>query len=126
MGLGSGSNNFIEPYALTLLICFAREKNCTHLQIFGDSMIIINSINKVQFCHILSLNSILTKTQRLLEELDTFSCQHVYREQNVEVDKLSKIGLTLPHRHWKILELNNGNFLEYYQRPFIDDLEHIN
>ena len=104
---------------------FAREKNCTHLQMFGDSIIVINWINKVQFCHSVFLNSILVETQRLLEELDTFSCRHVYREQNVEVHQLSKLGLTLPHGQWKILEQNNENFHEYYHRPFIEGLEQI-
>lgn len=98
MDLGRRSNNYAEICALKLLLYFFREKNCTQLHIFGDSMLIINQINKVQFCHNVLLNSILTETQRILEELDNFSCRHVYKEQNVEVDQVSKLGLTLPHR----------------------------
>lgn len=126
MGVGGGSNNFPELCALKLLLCFAREKNCTHLQIFSDSMIITNWINKGQICHNLLLNAVLTETPRLLEELDTFSCRHVYGERNVEADQLPKIGLTIPHEHWKILEQINGTFHEYYHMPFIDKLDQIN
>ena len=51
LGLGWGTNNFAELLTLKLLLTFARERNCAHIQIFGDSMLVINWINKVQICH---------------------------------------------------------------------------
>ena len=123
MALVHGSNNYVELCALKLMLCFAREKNCTHLQMFGDSIIVINWINKVQLCHSVFLNSVMAETQRLMEELDSFSCRHVYREQNTTTDQLSNLGLTLPLGKWKITKQINKFSHEYYHRPFIEGLE---
>ena len=41
-GLGRGSNNFAELMVLKLLLLFGVEKNCHTLQVFGDSMIVID------------------------------------------------------------------------------------
>ena len=46
MGLGTRSNNYVELMTLKLLLCFAIERNCKMLQVFGDSMVVINWINK--------------------------------------------------------------------------------
>ena len=37
VGLGSGTNNFVEICALKLLLSLAREKHIVKFQIFGDS-----------------------------------------------------------------------------------------
>ena len=41
-GLGVGTNNFAELFALKLLISLALKKQIKHIQIFGDSMLVIN------------------------------------------------------------------------------------
>ena len=43
-GLGDGTNNFVELLTLKLLFLFYLEKGCLMLQVFGDSMIILNWI----------------------------------------------------------------------------------
>ena len=63
LGLVQGTNNFAELLTLKLLLTFARERNCTHTQIFGDSMLVINWINKVQICHNVFLNTVIADTQ---------------------------------------------------------------
>jgi hypothetical protein len=47
MGLGPGTNNYAELMALKLLLTFAGEKGINSLQIFGDSMVVINWIRKI-------------------------------------------------------------------------------
>ena len=42
VGLGMGTNNFAEVMALKLLVHFAVEKDIKRIQIYGDSLIIIN------------------------------------------------------------------------------------
>ena len=42
MGLGEGTNNYVELLGLKLLLCFALAKGYKCLQIFGDSLIVIN------------------------------------------------------------------------------------
>ena len=95
MGLGIGSNNYAELMDLNLLLCFAIEKNCKRIQIFGDSLVILNWINKNQRCRNLSLSTLFEESIRLLSNFDSITCKHVYRERNEEVDKLSKAGLNL-------------------------------
>ena len=126
MSLDRGSNNFPELASLKLLICFSLEKNCTHLRIFGDSMIVINWINKVQSYHNILLNAFLVEVLRHLEDFDSFSCQHVYKVHNGEVDRVSKLGLNIPHGHCKISEYNNDACFEYYHVPFIYGLIWLN
>ena len=41
-GMGRGSNNFAELMALKLVLLFVVEKDCHSLQVFGDSMIVID------------------------------------------------------------------------------------
>ena len=95
LGLGTGTNNYAELMTLKLLLCFAIERNCRQLQVFGDSMVVINWINKTHKCRIASLNALSEEITRSLSFFETISFTHVYREQNKEVDRLSKKGLTL-------------------------------
>ena len=44
VGLGEGTNNFAKLYALKLLISLSLKKQVKHIQIFGDSMLVINWI----------------------------------------------------------------------------------
>jgi hypothetical protein len=42
LGLGQGTNNYADLLTLKLELLFAKEKELWHLQIFGDSMIVVN------------------------------------------------------------------------------------
>ena len=90
MGLGTGSNNYAELMTLKLLLCFAIERNCKMLQVFGDSLVEINWINKTQRCRNTSLDTLFEEVNRLLADFESISFKHVYRERNMEADKLSK------------------------------------
>jgi hypothetical protein len=59
MGLGPGTNNFVELMALKLLITFVGEKGILNLQIFGDSIVFINWIRKSQKFHNIRLLPLL-------------------------------------------------------------------
>ena len=95
LGLGTRTNNYAELMMLKLLLCFAIERNCRQLQVFGDSMVVINWMNKTQKCRIASLDALYEETIRSLSFFETISFTHVYRERHVEADKLLKKGLTL-------------------------------
>ena len=101
MGLGSGSNNYAELMALKLLLCFAIEINCKKLQVFGDSLVVINWINKIQKCRNTSLDALFEEVSRLLTNFESISLKHVYREQNMDADKLSKAGINMKWGTWK-------------------------
>jgi hypothetical protein len=88
--LGVGSNNYSEIMSLKLLILFAVEKECKTLQVFGDSLLIIYWVNKVQRCHISRLVPILEGVMRIINVFDSISFSHIYRERNKLADRLSK------------------------------------
>jgi hypothetical protein len=48
-GLGVGSNDYSEIMALKLLLLFVVEKECKILQVFGDSLLIINWVKMSHF-----------------------------------------------------------------------------
>ena len=95
MGLGGGTNNFVELMSLKLLLMFALENGCTDLNFLGDSLNVINWINQIQECRHLRLAHIIYSIRQLLLHYNSFSCRHVYRENNKEADKASKEGLRL-------------------------------
>lgn len=94
MGLGPGTNNYAELMSLKLLLLFAGEKGVKTLQIFGDSMIVINWTRKTQKCHNIQLLSLLDKVFRILDTSYSASLQHVYRERNKVADKTLLGGRT--------------------------------
>jgi ribonuclease HI len=95
MGLIFGSNKYVELMALKQLILFARENWVISLQIFGDSLNVVNWTRKLQRCHNIILAPLIEEMDRILNNFDSFSIHHVYREQNVDVDALSKYGIEL-------------------------------
>ena len=116
MGLGSGTNKYVKISSLNLHLYFALEINCTRLQIFIDSMIVINWINKVQKCHNIYLNDLLVEIMMHLEDFDSFSYRHVCKETDVEADQLSEKGVNILNDQWKITKHQNGTYYEYYHR----------
>lgn len=45
-GLGEGTNNFVDLLALKMLLLFVVQKGCRNLQVFSDSMLIINKVSR--------------------------------------------------------------------------------
>jgi ribonuclease HI len=85
-GLGAGTNNFVELLALKFLLLFFVEKGFKTLQVFCDSMIIINWENGVQRCHISRLVPIYEEVLRIITVFYSISFTHLYRERNQLAD----------------------------------------
>ena len=83
-------------------------------------MNVINWVKKTQVCRHLRLENILISIAEIIGSLDTFSCSHVYRENNREVDLALKEGLLLMEGQWKIWEKLDDTEQTYYHRPFIE------
>ena len=120
LGLGGGTNNFAELMSLKLQLMFALEKGCTELNFLGDSFNVINWINQTQECRHLRLAHIISSIRQLLLQFDSYSCRHVYREDNKEADKASKEGLRLALGTWLVKESNEGTVQAFYHRSFIE------
>ena len=120
VGLGEGSNNLAELLSLKLLLIFAAKKGCRSINVCGDLMNVINWIKGFQLCYNLRLDKIISSIRAILDTYVSFSCQHVYRENNQKVDRASKEGLHLEVGRWKIREYLDNVAHEFYHRPFID------
>ena len=46
-GLGEGTNNYVELLSLKILLLFTMEKGCRKINLFGDSLNVINWINGI-------------------------------------------------------------------------------
>lgn len=106
--------------ALKLLLTFAGEKGIRSLQIVGNSMVVINWVNKTQRCHNIRLLPILEEVFIILVSYENYSMWHVYSERNMATDPLSKAGLQLDIGQWHLEEIKEGTHFEFFHRPFID------
>lgn len=120
MGLGRGTNNFSELVLAKKIIHFALSKNCKQLQLFGDSQIICNWLNKSAHCNSYSLQHILDEAHRLITLFDIFSCHHIYRECNIAADSLSKEAALRDDTSQLIMEERDRSCYHYFHRSFID------
>jgi ribonuclease HI len=64
-GLGMGTNNYAKLMSLKLLIAFAIEKGCHSLNVFGDSLNVINWIRGIQRCTNTRLSTLVEDIFRL-------------------------------------------------------------
>jgi len=122
MGLGAGTNNYAELQSLKLLLIFALEKGCSTLSCFGDSMNVVNWVNRTQDCRNLRLGNLLSEIRLILLRYDNCICRHVYRENNQAADRASKEGIPKAFGTWHVTEVTDGRTHGYFHRPFIEDL----
>ena len=120
VGLGEGNNNHAKLLSLKILLIFVTKKGCGTLNVFRYSMNVINWTKGTQNCWNLRLANILSSIKEVINTYATFSCRHVYKENNETMDKASKEGLEMALGIWKIKEQREGNTLEYYHMTFIE------
>ena len=119
-GLGAGTNNLAELITLRHLLHFAMRHQCTSINIYGDSQIIIDWINGTSTCHMHSLSIILHEALELKAAFNNITVSHIYREHNKEADKLSKEAARMDRGLWEINEIKDAQEHKYYHRPYID------
>ena len=103
-----------------MLLIFAHEKGLLCLQIFGDSMLVINWLNNAQRCHNIQLTPILEDVAQLKSIFHLITFRHIYRERNVEADHCSKEAAGLYQTSWDIEEHGPNGAYHFYHRPFIE------
>lgn len=69
VGLGEGSNKFAELLSLKLRLIFAAEKGCRNINIYGDSMNVINWKRGIHQCKNLRVSNLLTSIREILQVL---------------------------------------------------------
>eukprot|EP00253_Pinus_taeda_P010347 PITA_10347 len=108
VGLGLGTNNFAELAALRLLMCWSLHQNILRIQIYGDSLNVINWVLGKSICQNQILQVVLDEILSLKSHFDYISFCHIYREKNSIADQLSKTGLQQILGSWSIEEIRQG------------------
>lgn len=83
------TNNVTEFKALLLGLIECSKRDIKNIEFEGASAIVINVIKSLatpNWC----LQALLEKILSVLNAFENFSCKHIYREANLEVDMLSK------------------------------------
>lgn len=104
VGVSDGTNNFVELQTLKLRLCSLIHLGIDLIQIFGDSLNVINWFNNSQRSLNILLLPIFEEIHALKTHFILISVCHIYRERNGKVDSLSKIGLQLDSGSWNIEE----------------------
>ena len=102
------------------LIKFFIEKGCHNLQIFGDSKIVYDWINKPTTYHTYTLGHLLEEIHRCMSHFESFDCHHIYRERNTITNQISKTAAIRPRNVWLIQEQRGVEHFQYYHRPYMD------
>lgn len=96
--LGETTNNVAEYQALLLGLELAQSLGVKNIQIFADSLLIVQQIKglyQVKTSHLLPL---WHEAQKALRKFDTFAISHLDRSLNREADLLAKQAIDLPRR----------------------------
>jgi len=107
-------------FTLKLLLLFTVEQGCRSLQVFGDSLVIINWDIGVHGCHVSCLLPMLEDVLRIKILFDSISFSHIYRERNQLADGLSKEASQLTFRQWYNREHTSTGIHGFYHKPFHD------
>eukprot|EP00253_Pinus_taeda_P024113 PITA_24113 len=118
IGLGMGSNNYAELTALRFLMCWSLQKNIFRIQIYGDSLNVINWVNGKSSCLNQILKVVLDEIMTLKSHFNSISICHIYREKNTIADQLSKTGLQQILGSWSIEESRQGQSSHSQLPPF--------
>ena len=87
--LGSATNNVAEYQALLAALAYALEHNYSRLKIITDSELLARQIARRYKVKNPDLKILHERASRLIEQLESFSIQHVRREHNSEADRLA-------------------------------------
>ena len=99
-GLGFGTNNYAELIGLKLLLTLSLQHNYKHLQIFGDSQLVINWASGKYHIRNILLEKMLLEVHRLAYLFQNVQFMHIYHERNSCVDLLAKKGSNVLSGTW--------------------------
>ena len=100
-------NNKAELVALHAILELAININISHLQVFGDSKMVVVWVNKMIQINSPHLQQLLRAIKRLLDLFSRLNITHVYRELNMEAGSLLKMALLLTPGHLETEEVKD-------------------
>ena len=90
---GHCTNNKAELATLHMVLELAIKNNISQLQVFGDSKMVVDWVNKKIQINAPNLQQLLNAIRRLLESFSNLMISHIYRDLNTEAVRLSKLAL---------------------------------
>jgi ribonuclease HI len=93
---GEGSNNKAELLGAWATLTIAKIMGIQHIQVLGDSRVIVDWLNQVRNLQAINIEGWKIRTRDLASSFQGIIFQHIFRESNEEVDKLSKQALSTP------------------------------
>jgi hypothetical protein len=115
--MGRGSNNFAELMELKLSLLMDSEKGAQMIQVFGDSLVVINKKEGSFSCDNFILCSIFEDIKVIISIFNSTSLQCIYKEMNIQANALSKEGLVLALGCWNIWDEQDGHCFNYLHVP---------
>lgn len=94
--IGVKTNNFSEYSALIFGLERAISMGIDHLNVLGDSLLVINQVNGVYKVKSEDLKDLYDEVINLKKQFKNIEFNHVYREKNKRADELSNIALEEP------------------------------
>ena len=80
-GFGMGSNNYVELWALRLLLIKALEWGVSSIQVFGDSRVILDWTRGNSTCNVICLKPLLEEVKLISSCFNLITFLHIYRER---------------------------------------------
>ncbi len=87
--LGRTTNNVAEYQALLAALDYALAHQCRRLRVLADSELLVRQINGTYKVKNHNLKPLYDRAKHLIARFESFSIQHVYREENREADRLA-------------------------------------
>jgi len=91
--IGKKTNNQSEYSALILGLKEALNRDIKQLQVYGDSLLVINQVTGQFKVKNVQLQELYKEVMGLIAKFDYIVFNHVYREFNKRADELSNLGL---------------------------------
>ena len=82
--------------SLWILLQFTSRLGLDDIQIYGDSRVVIDWAKNIHGINIIILSTWLKKTREMINCFQNILFSHIFREQNMQVDLLSKSAVLAP------------------------------
>ena len=86
--LGTATNNEAEYHALIRALELALEKECTEVEVRGDSQLVVKQVKGDWQTNEQHLRELRDRVREVAGEFEQFEIQHIPREENKEADAL--------------------------------------
>ncbi|XP_010277058.1 PREDICTED: uncharacterized protein LOC104611621 [Nelumbo nucifera] len=102
------SNNIAEYEAIIVGLEIAREMNIEHLQVYGDSQLVVIQLNELYGVKHLTLIPYFKKAKELVTQFTNISIGYIPRSENDKADALAKLAASLILPEEKELQITIG------------------